>query len=239
MDHLSLAGGNRLSTWKAMKIIVGLGNPGLQYESTRHNVGFKVVERIAIAAMAHFQNKRDLQADIAKLQLAGKEVLLVKPTTFMNLSGRAVQAILHWYKVPSTDLMVVHDEVALPLGKLRLQKNGGSAGQHGIESIMECLGGNKDFDRLRFGVGPDPGGDRRAAYVLSPIPQIDREVFEKCLAASTDAIELWLQKGIVETMNKYNGMIFNPALEPPPKPPKPEPSKEQPQQEAVTEPDAT
>jgi PTH1 family peptidyl-tRNA hydrolase len=135
--------------------------------------------------------------------------------------------------------MVVHDEVALPLGKLRLQKNGGSAGQHGIESIMECLGGNKDFDRLRFGVGPDPGGDRRAAYVLSPIPQIDREVFERCLAASSDAIELWLQKGIVETMNKYNGMIFNPALEPPPKPPKSDPVKDEPRPEARTEPEDT
>jgi peptidyl-tRNA hydrolase, PTH1 family len=216
VDQLSLAGGKRLSTWKAMKIIVGLGNPGMQYESTRHNVGFKVVERLAIAAMAHFQNKRDLHSDIAKLQIAGKEVLLVKQTTFMNLSGRAVQAILHWYKVPASDLMVVHDEVALPLGKLRLQKNGGSAGQHGIESIMECLGGKKDFDRLRFGVGPDPGGDRRAAYVLSPIPQCDREIFEKCLIASSEAIELFLQKGIVEAMNKYNGMDFNPPPEPPP-----------------------
>lgn len=201
-----------------MKIIVGLGNPGLQYVSTRHNVGFKVVEQLAISASGHFQNKRDLHADIAKVQLSGKEVLLVKPTTFMNLSGRACQAILHWYKIPSTDLMVVHDEVAIPLGKIRLQRNGGSAGQHGIESIVECLGGNKAFDRLRFGVGPDPGGDRRAAYVLSPIPLADREIFEKCLVASCDAIHLWLTKGITDAMNKFNGMNFNPPPEPPPVP---------------------
>src|SRR5207249_5253927 len=103
----------------------------------------------------------------------------------------------------------------LPLGKLRLQRGGGAGGDHGMESILESLGGRKEFDRLKFGVGPDPGGDRRAAYVLSPIPLQDREVLEKCVDASCDAVHLWLQKGMIEAMNKFNGMIFDPALEPP------------------------
>lgn len=189
-----------------MKVIVGLGNPELKYHSTRHNAGFRVIDRLGIASGAHFSCKRDLSCDLAKIQIGGHEVLLVKPTTYMNLSGRSVAAVLHWYKVPRSELLVVHDDVSLPLGRIRLQKNGGAGGQHGVESIIECLGGAKEFNRLKFGVGPDPGGSERANYVLSSFPAGQLELLERSLELSADAVVAYLREGIVNAMNRFNGM---------------------------------
>src|SRR5688572_23348725 len=116
----------------AMKVIVGLGNPELRYMFTRHNAGFWVVDKIATTYGASYQRYKDLQADIAKANINLENVLLVKPQTYMNLSGRAVQAVLHWYKLELKDLLVVHDDVAIPLGKIRVQSGCGAGGQHGI-----------------------------------------------------------------------------------------------------------
>src|SRR6185369_7117687 len=135
-----------------MKIIVGLGNPELRYYSTRHNAGFRVVDLLATELGAHFKVANDLKADVAKVNYKTHTVLLAKPKTYMNLSGDAVQRILHWYKADLSALLVIHDDVSLPLGRLRLQKGGGAGGQHGVESIIECLGGRKEFDRLKVGV---------------------------------------------------------------------------------------
>lgn len=206
-----------------MKLIVGLGNPGLEYMSTRHNAGFMVVDSIAQKLDAAFKNARSLSADITKVEYRKVEIVLAKPVTYMNLSGRAVQAILHWYKIPISDLLVVHDDVSLPLGRIRMQSGGGAGGQHGVESIIEMLGGRTDFDRIKFGVGPDPGGDRRADYVLSRFPEPDKALLEKVIEQSRKAVFMWMDKGATVTANAVNGVdLAQPPK--PPKPPKPAPA---------------
>jgi peptidyl-tRNA hydrolase, PTH1 family len=193
-----------------MKLIVGLGNPEPRYFTTRHNAGFWTVDRLAIAGGARFNQAKNLYAHVTKVNIHGEDVVLAQPDTYMNLSGQAVQAILHWYKIAPQDLLVVHDDVALPLGKIRYQSGGGAGGQHGVENIIQMLGGNKGFDRLKIGVGPDPGGDRRADYVLSPIPEADRELKEKVLSLVVESIDMWVTRGAIDTMNKYNKMDLRP-----------------------------
>ncbi len=200
------------------KLIVGLGNIGSEYIGTRHNAGFSVIDELAAAnrgsgADAEFKNVKEFFAHVGKLNIAGSNVILAKPTTYMNLSGRAVNAILRYFKVEFEDLLVAHDDVSIPLGRLRLQKAGGAGGQHGVESIIESLGGRKDFSRLKFGVGPDPGGAKRAQYVLSRIPLADQELYQKMVQLSAEAISFWSTNGILESMNKYNSINLVP---PPP-----------------------
>lgn len=191
-----------------MKAIVGLGNPGSQYERTRHNVGFRVLDLLATTAGAEFKAVKNFEGAAVKAQLAGKDVILLKPLTYMNLSGRATAAVINWFKLPLSELLVIHDDVSLPLGRIRVQSGGGAGGQHGIESIISCLGNKKEFDRIKVGVGPDPGGDRRADFVLSGVRPEDVELLETVLQKSRDAVVSWLQKGAKETMNFYNGQIF-------------------------------
>jgi PTH1 family peptidyl-tRNA hydrolase len=198
-----------------MKLLVGLGNPGLQYQYTRHNAGFRTIDKLSTISGAHFSVKRDLSCELAKTQLNGEDVLLVKPTTYMNLSGRSVVAILSWYKIARKDLLVIHDDVSIPLGRIRVQKGGGAGGQHGIESIIESFGGAKDFDRIKFGVGPDPGGSDRADYVLSTFPEAQRELLEQSITLASDAVLAWLTEGAQKAMNRFNGVNLD---SPPPAP---------------------
>ncbi len=201
-----------------MKLVVGLGNPELRYMMTRHNAGFWVVDKLATEYGANYNRSTSLHADVAKCGIQGESVVLAKPVTYMNLSGRAVQAILHWYKIPIDNCLVIHDDVALPLGKIRFQSGGSAGGQHGVESIIEMMGGNKSFDRLKFGVGPDPGGERRADYVLSAVPESDRDLREKIIKLAHDSVIVWLKESALNASNKFNGMDLRPQ---PPKPPKP------------------
>jgi len=202
-----------------MKVIVGLGNPGLQYYSTRHNAGFRVLEMIGAATGSHFANKRGLFSDMARASLAGQDTLLVKPMTYMNKSGQAVLAVVNWYKISVDALLVVHDDVSLPLGKLRFQKAGGAGGQHGMESIIESFGGNKHFDRLKIGVGPDPGGEIRADYLLKPVRPDERELYETCLSLAVEGVSFWVLNGTSAAMNKYNGVDLRPPEAPTAAPP--------------------
>ena len=135
-----------------MKFIVGLGNPGKKYEWTRHNVGFLVVDALAKESDGPF--KKGLQSRHARQRLEGESVILVKPQTYMNLSGRAVQAVLHYFKGTPEDLLVVHDDLDLQPGRLRFRARGSSGGHNGIASIIECLG-TREFHRLKFGIGRD------------------------------------------------------------------------------------
>jgi PTH1 family peptidyl-tRNA hydrolase len=184
-----------------MKILVGLGNPEKRYEDTRHNAGFHVVDYLATKHGAELKPAKDFRAAVAKTILVQREVLLVKPLTYMNLSGQAISAIINWFKVPISELLVIHDDVSL-------QKGGGAGGQHGVESTIASLGGNKDFDRLKIGVGPDPGGERRADYVLSTVPPKDVELWNTSIAKSAEAALGWLENGLQPTMNVFNGMVF-------------------------------
>jgi peptidyl-tRNA hydrolase, PTH1 family len=192
-----------------LKAILGLGNPGSRYQGTRHNIGFEVVQSLGIDGGAQFKDTKNLFADVAKVSLGDSSVVLVMPSTYMNLSGKSFIAVLNWYKLKSKDILVIHDDVSLPLGRIRLQKDGGAGGQHGVESIIECLGGNKSFDRLKVGVGPDPGGDRRADYVLGKIPESDSKLLSSSLQLANQAARLWLEKGIDFAMNACNGIDLN------------------------------
>ena len=193
-----------------VKLIVGLGNIDREYDGTRHNAGFAVVDQLGGNNDVQFKLVKDFSALLGKTAICGNGVLLAKPTTYMNNSGRAVLAILNYFKIDLCDLLVIHDDVSMPLGRLRLQQGGGAGGQHGVESILECFGGNKNFSRLKVGVGPDPGGARRASYVLARFPLAEAELVNKVVALSVEAAIIWLDRGIKEAMNIYNGINLAP-----------------------------
>lgn len=187
-----------------MKLIVGLGNPGSRYERTRHNVGFMVIDQIGSELEAEFKSSTSFNAYFCKTKFRNEEIVLLKPLTYMNLSGDAVGAVVRWYKIELENVLVIHDDVSLPLGRIRLQKGGGAGGQHGVESIIDCLGDN-NFDRIKVGVGPDPGGERRADFVLSEVNEEDRELFKESLELSSKAAKSWITNGVDATANRFNG----------------------------------
>lgn len=164
-------------------MVVGLGNPGKEYETTRHNAGFLAVDEFALKNDASWLTKKDLKAQITQLTLADKRVILVKPQTFMNNSGEAVQAVQHFYKVTPSDILVVHDELDMLWGQLRTRMGGGSAGHNGLKSIIQHLG--EDFGRVRIGIRNEHAGEGdNADFVLAQfnkdekaqLPAMTREV---------------------------------------------------------------
>lgn len=195
-----------------MKLVVGLGNPGLQYEWTRHNVGFQVVDGLCTEAGATLKFESKYKGYFCKTRFKNEDVIFLKPDTYMNLSGEAVRAIASYLKIEIPNILVIHDDVSIVLGRVRLQQGGGAGGQHGIESIIECLGNKTNFDRLKVGVGPDPGGARRAAYVLSRVNPEDIDLYHQSLKLSADTASSWILSGGLETANKFNGInLANPV----------------------------
>lgn len=183
-----------------MKVIVGLGNPGTQYTGTRHNVGFEVIDYLAAApASSPFREK--FQALIAETKEGDETVLLVKPLTFMNLSGRAVRAILDFYKVPLENLLVICDDINLPLGKLRLRAQGSHGGQNGLRNIQEQLG-TTAYARLRIGIG-QPSFDA-VDHVLSKFRPSERPVIDTAIATAAQAVVVFIRQGIQAAMNQFN-----------------------------------
>ncbi len=184
----------------AFPIIIGLGNPGRQYEGTRHNVGFMVLDRLAAAAGAVFQSNPRWQCHLTKLP--GDGTLLVKPQTFMNLSGRAVQQVLGFYKWPPEEMFVVYDDAALPLGTLRLREKGSAGGHNGIKSIIQHLGTDA-FPRLKFGIGgSDPG--EMTGHVLGRFRPDEQELFENTLAKAVEVVQFVRSQGIAAAANRYH-----------------------------------
>src|SRR5205823_632036 len=185
-----------------MKIVVGLGNPGPKYAGTRHNVGFEVVDYLAEGpGCSAFREK--FEAFVAELKEGDETVLLIKPLTFMNLSGRAVRAVLDFYKLPVEQLLVVCDDFNLPLGKLRVRAKGSHGGQNGLRNIQEHLGTDA-YARLRIGVGqPDPG--EAVDYVLSRFKPGERPVVEEAVATAAQAVLTWVRGGLEACMNRFNG----------------------------------
>ncbi len=181
---------------------VGLGNPGQQYAGNRHNVGFRCVERLAALHGLTF-DKQQKQALIAAGKIGEQRVMLLKPQTFMNESGRAVVPLARFYQIPPERMLVVYDDLDLPLGTLRLRPEGGSGGHKGMRSIIEHLGG-QDFPRLRIGIGRPPGRMDPAAYVLQDFAAEELPLLEETLERAVAAVETWLRQGIEAAMERYN-----------------------------------
>jgi PTH1 family peptidyl-tRNA hydrolase len=184
-----------------MKVIVGLGNPGPKYSGTRHNVGFEVVDYLAAGpGCSPFREK--FEALAAEMKEGEESVLLLKPLTFMNLSGRAVRAAIDFYKVPVEQLLVICDDLALPMGKLRIRMKGSHGGQNGLRNIQEQLGTDA-YTRLRIGVGA-PEFDA-IDHVLSRFKPGERAAVEAAIANAAHAALLWVRQGPAAAMNRYNG----------------------------------
>jgi peptidyl-tRNA hydrolase, PTH1 family len=185
-----------------MKVIVGLGNPGSKYHGTRHNVGFAVVDLLAAGGGAgRFQSR--FQAQVAELHEGGEKLLLVKPETFMNLSGRAVRQVVDFYQVPLTDLLVVCDDINLPLGKLRFRARGTHGGHNGLRDIQQHLG-TTEYARLRIGVDAPPE-DGAIDHVLGRFRPSERPVIEDAIRLAAQGVVVWVAQGIEACMNQYNG----------------------------------
>jgi PTH1 family peptidyl-tRNA hydrolase len=185
-----------------VKAIVGLGNPGPQYRGTRHNVGFEVVDLLARRASVGFESA-PAEALIAKWRLPDDSILLVKPLTFMNLSGQAVGELARYFKIDVADLLVVVDEVHLPLGKLRARKRGSAGGHNGLKSVIAHLG--DEFARLRVGVGRGTDQRNLADHVLSRFEKDEAAEAERMTARAADAAEMFITSGIEAVMNAFNG----------------------------------
>jgi len=195
-----------------LKTIIGLGNPGLKYDGTRHNVGFAVVNELARRAGVDFESAR-VDALVARWRRSteGAEgvVLLAKPLTFMNASGEAVGALLRYYKIDVPDLLVIVDEVHLPLGRLRARARGSAGGHNGLKSVIAHVG--DEFSRLRLGVGRGPEGPAGKAqrdladHVLSRFEADERAEVERMITRAADAAEVFVTGGIAPVMNQYNG----------------------------------
>jgi PTH1 family peptidyl-tRNA hydrolase len=188
------------------KLVVGLGNPGQEYAATRHNIGFAVVDRLAEKFDCSFRKKWRFSAEIAEAAAgeAGK-VVLAKPQTYMNRSGAAVNALLQWSKIEPAQLLVVVDDADLPLGQIRLRASGGSGGHNGLRSIIEALGGNEEFARLRVGIGRSaPAGADITGHVLGKFAPQERESAGDAVAIAVEAIECCLREGLTEAMNQFN-----------------------------------
>lgn len=212
-----------------MKLVIGLGNPGLKYAGTRHNIGYEVVEYLASAPMVGSWKSR-FQSQVAETKENNEPVLLIKPETFMNLSGRAVRQAVDFYKITPADLLVICDDLALPSGKLRLRATGSHGGQNGLRNIQESLG-TPDYLRLRIGIG-SPGEHQDAAdYVLGRFKASERSVLDEAVAKAARAILTWINRGADASMNETNGGEQ--------RPPKPKPDKKMTDEQAIKKSPAT
>ena len=194
-----------------MKLIVGLGNPGPEYQLTPHNAGFLAIDRIAEVCGVSVTNRRG-RALTAKANLAGQEVLLAKPETFMNLSGGSIVALLKELELPASELMVLYDELAIPLGQLRIRERGSAGGHNGIKSILSSVG-TDEFVRIRIGVGKPPavtGREIKAGgsdYLLSPMRKMQLQELDLVLDDALRAVEMVMRDGTLKTMNEFNRKV--------------------------------
>jgi len=185
-----------------MKLIVGLGNPGNRYTGTRHNIGFEVIAELARRHAATTPREK-FQAELAEASIAGEKTLLMCPLTFMNLSGQAVQPARDFYKIENNDLLVVCDDFALPLGKLRIRAQGSGGGQKGLDDIIRRLG-TDEVPRLRIGIGPLPENWDAANFVLGKFSGDEAGAVTESLKRSADAVATWIRDGLAKAMNQYN-----------------------------------
>ena len=194
-----------LDTYALIYLIAGLGNPGREFRNNRHNFGFMALDRLAHRLGTNF-SRLEVQALVTKTEHSGHRLILVKPQTYMNLSGKSVSALIRYYKAPPENLLVVYDDVDLPFGTLRLRPAGSSGGQKGMNSVIEQVG-RDDFPRLRLGVGRPPGRMPASAYVLQDFSKAEAELLPEILDRAVDAILAFVVEGLEAAMTQYNGSI--------------------------------
>lgn len=187
-----------------IKLIVGLGNPGEKYADTRHNAGEWLIERLARRFNVSLNPESKFFGKTARTLVNGKEVRLLVPTTFMNLSGKAVGALANFYRIKPEEILVIHDELDLPPGTAKLKQGGGHGGHNGLKDIVAQLGNNNNFYRLRIGIGHPGHRDLVAGYVLNKPSQADRNALEKVLDEATDCVEMIFKDGMVKATNRLN-----------------------------------
>jgi PTH1 family peptidyl-tRNA hydrolase len=186
------------------KLIVGLGNPETKYDETRHNIGFEVVDALSKAWQLSWQPNNRFQGLFAEGRTPqGEKLYLLKPQTYMNRSGQSVRAVIDWYKLPPQSLLVIYDDMDLPLGRLRLRLSGSAGGHNGMKSIISHLG-SQDFPRLRIGIGKSHPQQETISHVLGRFAPSETLVLKETLALVIDAIELSLKQGISKAMSLYN-----------------------------------
>ncbi|MCL4787165.1 MAG: aminoacyl-tRNA hydrolase [Verrucomicrobia bacterium] len=195
-----------------LHLIVGLGNPGAEYARTRHNAGFRLVERLAERWRLEWSASKKLHARLARGEYGGRRVVLCEPQTFMNLSGEVVGALVDFYRVKLQNLMVAVDDADLPVGEIRLRMRGSSGGHHGLESIEQRLG-TRDFARLRIGIGRQDGRREITGHVLGRFEAAEAALVDRVLTAAGNQVECWLDAGIQKAMSQFNGVVDDPANE--------------------------
>ena len=189
----------------ALRLVAGLGNPGAEYQVTRHNAGFMLVDRLAARAGADWRREKKFFAEVAEFQRGGIRWLLAKPQTYMNLSGDCVGQMVRYFRVPASDLLVVVDDADLPLGTIRLKAEGSSGGHHGLDSVEASLGG-KSYARLKIGIArPSDGVRNIAGHVLGRFAPEERDTLELVLGRAADQVECWGNDGVAKAMNRFNG----------------------------------
>lgn len=185
-------------------LVVGLGNPGERYAATRHNVGADTVRVLAAREHAPLSVNKRVRCEIAECRLGGQPAVLAVPTSYMNLSGDPVQSAARWFKVPVERTIVVHDELDVPVGGLKLKRGGGHAGHNGLKDIDRALG-SRDYLRVRIGVGRPPGRMPAKDHVLRRFPDAERETIEVVLAEAADAVAQLIAEGLEATQTRYHG----------------------------------
>ncbi len=185
-----------------MYLIVGLGNPGSKYAETRHNVGFRVLDCWS-RKIGESMNRQSFNAYFTRTRFEDKNVVLLCPLTFMNLSGKSVRECLDYFKIANNNLLVVHDDIDLPVGRVKVAKNSGAGGHRGVLSVIQHLG-TKDFVRVKIGIGRPQNGEQVDRYVLSCFAEHERETIEKAIDLAVYACELFVLKGVGRAMNTVN-----------------------------------
>lgn len=191
--------------------MVGLGNPGMKYEFTRHNIGFRIVDSLARDIEIEFKKIKSYYSLISRGMINNHKVMLVKPQTFMNLSGRAVSKVVYYYKIPLQDLLIVYDDLNLELGQVRIRKKGSAGGHNGMESIMQYLH-SEDIPRLRIGIGNLSANFNFdcISYVLSNFNDDEEDRIKETIKLSTEAIKTIIEDGFEKAMRKYNRKLIEP-----------------------------
>jgi PTH1 family peptidyl-tRNA hydrolase len=184
-------------------LLIGLGNPGREYQTNRHNYGFMLIDRLAVRLGARGL-KVQSKAIVTSATYEDRRLILAKPQTYMNLSGQSIQGLAHFYKLPLENLLVAHDDLDIPFGTIRMRPGGGPGGQRGVASTIERLG-TKDFARLRLGIGRPPGRMDPSAYVLQDFSREETKTLSELLDRAADAALEFVVNGLDKAMNKFNG----------------------------------